>query len=43
MATTKEYHDYIIECLNKDGQVISKKMMGMLSPLSRHFFPKITN
>ena len=28
MATTKEYHDYIIECLNKDGQVISKKMMG---------------
>ncbi len=28
MATTKEYHDYIIECLNKAGQVTSKKMMG---------------
>ncbi len=28
MATTKEYHDYIMECLNKAGEVISKKMMG---------------
>lgn len=28
MATTKEYHDYIMECLNKAGKVTSKKMMG---------------
>lgn len=28
METTKEYHDYIMECLNKAGEVISKKMMG---------------
>ncbi|MBQ0052607.1 MAG: TfoX/Sxy family protein [Treponema sp.] len=28
MATTKEYHDYIMECLNKAGEVTSKKMMG---------------
>lgn len=28
MATTKEYHDYIMECLNRTGEVTSKKMMG---------------
>ncbi len=28
MATTKEYHDYIIECLNRVGEITSKKMMG---------------
>lgn len=28
MATTKEYHDYVMECLNKAGEVTSKKMMG---------------
>lgn len=28
MATTKEYHDYVIECLNKAGEVTSRKMMG---------------
>lgn len=27
MATTKEYHDYIMECLNRTGEVTSKKMM----------------
>ena len=28
MATTKEYHDYVMECLNKAGDVTSRKMMG---------------
>ena len=28
MATTKEYHDYIMECLTRAGEVSSKKMMG---------------
>jgi len=28
MATTKEFHDYIIECLQRVGNVSSKKMMG---------------
>lgn len=28
MATTKEYHDYVMECLNKAGEVTSRKMMG---------------
>ena len=28
MATTKEYHDYVLECLNKAGEVTSRKMMG---------------
>ena len=28
MATTKEYHDYIMECLCRAGDVSSKKMMG---------------
>ena len=28
MATTKEYHDYVIECLNKAGEITSRKMMG---------------
>ena len=27
MATTKEYHDYVMECLNKAGEVTSKKLM----------------
>lgn len=28
MATTKEYHDYVMESLNKAGKSTSKKMMG---------------
>jgi TfoX/Sxy family transcriptional regulator of competence genes len=28
MATTKEYYEYIMECLNKAGEVTSRKMMG---------------
>ncbi|NLB53801.1 MAG: competence protein TfoX [Syntrophomonadaceae bacterium] len=28
MATSKEYHDYVIECLSKAGNVTTKKMMG---------------
>ncbi|WP_318721733.1 hypothetical protein [Treponema sp.] len=28
MATTKEYHDYVMECLEKAGEVTSRKMMG---------------
>ena len=28
MATTKEYHDYVMECLNKAGKITSRKMMG---------------
>ncbi|MBQ5471645.1 MAG: TfoX/Sxy family protein [Treponema sp.] len=31
MATTKEYHDYVLECLNKAGDVTSRKMMGEYS------------
>lgn len=28
MATTKEYHDYIVDCLQKVGEVFTRKMMG---------------
>ena len=28
MATTKEYYEYIMECLIKVGDITSKKMMG---------------
>ena len=28
MATTKEYHDYIVESLSKAGDIVTKKMMG---------------
>lgn len=28
MATTKEYRDYVMDCLNKAGEVTSRKMMG---------------
>lgn len=28
MATTKDYHDYILECLQRVGNVTTKKMMG---------------
>lgn len=28
MPTTKEYHDYIMECCCRAGEVTSKKMMG---------------
>ena len=28
MATTKEYYEYVMECLNKAGEVTSRKMMG---------------
>ena len=28
MATTKEFHDYVIDCLSRAGEVTSKKMMG---------------
>ena len=33
MATTKEYHDYVMKCLNKAGEVTSKKMMGGVLPV----------
>ena len=28
MATSKECHDYIVECLSKVGDITTKKMMG---------------
>ena len=28
MATTKEFHEYIMNCLQRVGNVTSKKMMG---------------
>lgn len=28
MATSKEYHDYIVECLSKVSDITTKKMMG---------------
>lgn len=28
MATTKEYYEYVMECLCRAGDVASKKMMG---------------
>lgn len=28
MATSKEYHDYVMECLSRAGEVTSRKMMG---------------
>lgn len=28
MATSKEFHDYIVECLSKAGDIATKKMMG---------------
>ncbi len=28
MATTKDFHDYILECLQGVGKVTTKKMMG---------------
>lgn len=28
MATSKEYHDYIVECLSKVGDITTKRMMG---------------
>lgn len=28
MATSKEFHDYVIDCLSRAGEVTSKKMMG---------------
>ena len=28
MATSKEYHDYIVECLSKVGDIATKRMMG---------------
>lgn len=28
MATTKEFHDYIVECLQRVGEVSTRKMMG---------------
>lgn len=28
MSTTKEFHDYVIDCLSRAGEVTSKKMMG---------------
>ncbi len=28
MATTKEYYDYVMECLNKAGKVTSRKLLA---------------
>ena len=28
MATTKEFHDYVMECLSRAGEVRTRKMMG---------------
>ena len=28
MATSKEFHDYIVECLSKAGNVTTRRMMG---------------
>lgn len=28
MATSKEFHDYIVECLSRVGEITTKKMMG---------------
>ena len=28
MATTKEFHDYIVECLQRAGEISTRKMMG---------------
>lgn len=28
MATSKEYHDYVVECLSKAGEIQTKRMMG---------------
>ena len=28
MATTKDFHDYILDCLQRVGNVTTKKMMG---------------
>jgi len=28
MATTKEYHDYVVECLSKTAQISTRSMMG---------------
>lgn len=28
MATSKEFHDYVIDCLSKVGEIKTRKMMG---------------
>ena len=28
MATTKDFHDYVLECLQQAGEVSTRKMMG---------------
>lgn len=28
MATSKEFHDYAVECLSKAGEITTRKMMG---------------
>ena len=28
MATTKDFHDYVLECLNRADEVTTRKMMG---------------
>lgn len=28
MATTKDFHDYILECLQRAGEITTRKMMG---------------
>ena len=28
MATSKEFHDYVLECLTRAGEVRTRKMMG---------------
>lgn len=28
MATSKEFHDYVVECLHRVGEISTRKMMG---------------
>lgn len=28
MATTKEFHDYVVDCLQRIGDITTRKMMG---------------
>ena len=28
MATTKDFHDYVLECLQQAGEITTRKMMG---------------
>ena len=35
MATSKEFHDYVVECLSRAGDVTTKRMMGEYLVYSR--------